>query len=110
MAGTGLNVYRGDSKSIRVDIVLPEGFTYDLSDLRLVLTIKEDIDTDSVLIQQQGVLDETGFTIHLTPEQTTLEPAQYPFDLELSNYTRSYVRTLVVGQFTVMTDVTRTVL
>lgn len=109
MAGTGLSVYRGDSKSLRVDIVLPENFSYDLSDLRLVFTVKEDADAEAVLIQKQAVLNGSGFDLHLTPEETTLDPAQYPYDLELSNYSRTYVRTLVVGNFTVMRDITRTV-
>lgn len=109
MAGTGLSVYRGDSKSLRVDVVLPENFSYDLSSLRLVLTIKEDADAEEVLLQKQAVLNGSGFDLHLTPDETNLTPAQYPYDLELSNYDRTYVRTLVVGNFTVSRDITRTV-
>lgn len=109
MAGTGLSVYRGDSKSIRVDIAVPEDFSYDLSDLRLVLTIKDDPDASEVLLQKEGVLRDGGFDIKLTPSDTELDPAQYPYDLELSNMSRSYVRTLIVGNFTVSRDITRTV-
>lgn len=109
MAGTGLTVYRGDSKSLRVDVGVPDGYQYSLSDLRLVMTVKDDPESSEVLLQKVARLVGSTFVIDLTPEETDLDPAQYRYDLELSNESRSYVKTLLVGVFTVQLDITRKV-
>jgi hypothetical protein len=83
---------------------------YDLTDKRLVLTVKSDPDSDDFLLQKEAVLSDLGVAVfNLSPTDTEQEPAVYTFDIELSNVSRTFVSTLVVGPFTVLRDITRKV-
>lgn len=109
-SGRGISVFRGDSKSLRVDVVRPDGTPYDLSDKRIVLTVKSSPEDSAVVLQKEASIGVNGSaTFALTPEDTELDPEQYTFDIELSNLDRSFVRTVVLGLFTVRADITRAV-
>ena len=108
---TDLSIYRGDTK-VYTFTVTSGGSAYNISGFTPTFTVKtsiSDADDDAVISKSGTVTDGAGgeFTISLTNTDTDIDPADYVWDVQITNGS-TIVATLDKGTFTVKYDVTRT--
>ena len=108
---TNLEVYRGDDKTYNVVFKDGEGEVINITGWEVFFTVKNKAtDTDAQAIIQKKVTSHTDPTngeteISLTHDDTDITVKYYDYDIQIKD-ADSKIKTIVVGQFKILQDVT----
>jgi hypothetical protein len=115
MTDNDIEVYRGDTRTVEVTITDSDDAAVDLTDYECTFTVKNSKnDPDSKAIIQRtgfnGVDPSLGVTVFsLTSTDTDNVIKTYDYDVQIYNDTTKDVKTVIVGKFRILQDVTKTV-
>lgn len=107
-----LSVYRGDDKTFNFTFKYSNGAAVDITGWTIFFTVKEkeaDSDDDAkIATEVTSHTDASGglSTLSITDSDTNLTPKKYYYDFQVKK-ADGLIRTLVKGDFTVLTDITR---
>lgn len=107
-----LSVFRGDDKTYSFTFKSSDGSAIDITDWTIFFTVKEhetDSDDDAKIAKE--VTSHTSPTdglssLSITDSDTDLTPKKYYYDFQVKK-DDGIIRTLVKGEFRVLTDITR---
>jgi len=116
MVNTDLSMYRGDDKSITMTITRNGSVSYDITNGSVFMTVKPSftVSGDGTAIGSWIVTSHTyaasGMTTIpiLSALSTTWTPGVYWYDVQLKS--GATISTIIRGRFSVLDDVTRSVL
>ena len=107
-----LSVYRGDDKTFNFTFKNSNGAAINITDWTIFFTLKEhEADADDDAKIKKDVTSHTSPTdglsqLSITDSDTNLDPKKYYYDFQIKK-DDGIIRTLVKGDFRVLTGITR---
>jgi len=107
-----LSVYRGDDKTFNFTFKNSNGAAINITDWTIFFTVKEhETDADDDAKIKKDVTSHTSptgglSTLSITDSDTNLTPKKYYYDFQYKKADGT-IKTIVKGEFRVLTDITR---